>query len=277
VWASAMHKFVSFNLQILPAEKVFIRAISSAALYGKGIFTTLAIYNTKPFLWEKHWRRLQENSAKLNIDLTDFDEDIAKIALSQIILQNNLETGRARLTFFDESANGIWNLESQNKTGFLITTADLRESKTEIRLTVSPFPVNSKSPLANVKSCNYLENLLAFDEAKKRGFDEAIRLNEKSEIASASMANIFWVKDEKIFTPSLETGCLAGTTRSFLLENFSIGGKITNFAEINLADEIFLTSAGIGLKSVRKIDEKLFGNEITAKMQRFFVEKTDSF
>lgn len=268
---------VSFNLQILPAEKVSISAISSAALYGKGIFTTLAIYNAKPFLWEKHWRRLKENSAKLNIDLNDFDEEAVKNALSQIILQNNLKTGRARLTFFDESANGIWSFESPNKTSFLITTANLRETKTEIRLTVSPFPANSKSPLANVKSCNYLENLLVFEEAKKRGFDEAIRLNEKGEIVSASMANIFWVKDEKIFTPSLETGCLAGTTRSFLLENFSVEEKTTSFDKLSSADEIFLTSAGIGLKSVIKIDEKSFGDEITTKLKGFFAEETESF
>lgn len=272
-----MHKFVSFNLQILPADKVFIPSISSAVLYGKGIFTTLAIYNAKPFLWEKHWLRLQENSAKLNIDLNQFNEKTLKDSLFQMIFQNKLEIGRARLTFFDESANGIWNLESKNKTSCLITTADLREAKSELLLTVSAFPVNSKSPLVNVKSCNYLENLLAFDDAKKRGFDEAVRLNEKDEIVSATMANIFWVNDKKIFTPALETGCLAGTTRNFLLENFKIKEKITNFVELNSADEIFLTSAGIGIKSVRKFDKKSFGNEVTAKLQRFFGEKTNSF
>ena len=73
-----MHKFISFNRQILPAEQDLISPISSAALYGKGIFTTLAIYNAKPFLWEKHWRRLLTHSAKLNIDLTNFDEESVK-------------------------------------------------------------------------------------------------------------------------------------------------------------------------------------------------------
>ncbi len=243
-----MPKFVSFNLQILPVEKVSISVISSAALYGKGIFTTLGVYHAKPFLWEKHWRRLRENSAKLDIDLSKFDEEAVKNALSHIILQNKLETGRARLTFFDESATRIWNFESQNKTSFLITTADWQKTKTEMRLTISPFAVNSKSPLANVKSCNYLENLLAFEEAKKRGFDEALRLNEKGEIVSVSMANIFWVKDEKILTPSLETGCLAGTTREFLMENFSVQEVKADLNEINEADEILLTSAGINIR-----------------------------
>jgi branched-subunit amino acid aminotransferase/4-amino-4-deoxychorismate lyase len=261
-----MHKFVSFNLQILPADQVSVSPISSAALYGKGVFTTIAIYNSKPFLWEKHWRRLRENSTKLNIDLTDFDEETVKSALTQIISQNNLETSRARLTFFDESASGIWDFQSPNKANFLITTGDLREIKNEFRLTVSPFPVNSKSPLANVKSCNYLENLLALDEAKKRGFDEAVRLNERDEIVSAAMANVFWVRGEKIFTPSLEAGCLAGTTREFLIENFPISQVKSKFSELSTADEVFLTSAGIGIVAANFGKGKNNHVTITSKM-----------
>lgn len=255
-----MRKFVSFNLQIIPAEKSFISAISSASLYGKGVFTTIAVYNSKSFLWEKHWQRLRENSAKLNIDLTEFAEEAVKNALSETMKKNNLETGRARLTFFDESSSGIWKFETANKTNLLITTADFRETKAELRLTVSPFPVNSKSPLANIKSCNYLENLLALEEAKKRGFDEAIRFNEKEEIVAASMANIFWVKDKKILTPALETGCLAGTTREFLTEYFPVQEVKAKLNEINDADEIFLTSAGLGICSAvfENVENKAF-------------------
>lgn len=244
-----MHKSVSFDLQILPAEKTSIAALSSAALYGKGVFTSLAIYDSKPFLWEKHWRRLRENSAKLGIDVRGFNEETVKTALSQLITHNDFRTGRARLTFFDESPGKIWNSGSKNKTNLLITTADFQKTKDEFVLTASPFAINSKSPLAGVKSCNYLENLLALEEAKGRGFDEAIRLNEKDEIVSASMANIFWVKGGEIFTPSLETGCLAGTTREFLLENFPISETNSKINELSKTVEIFLTSAGIGIRA----------------------------
>ena len=244
-----MHKLVSLNLQIESAENSSIPAVSPAALYGKAVFTTLSVEHSKPFLWEKHWHRLQSNCQKLNVDLSGFTEAGVKTALFQIIEENHLERGRARLTFFDRSANGIWQFESSNRTDFLITTADFRETKTKYRLTVSPFSINSNSPLANVKSCNYLENLLAFEEAGKRGYDEAVRLNEKGEIVSATMANIFWIKNETIFTPALETGCLAGTTREFLLENCAVWQIKAELPEITGADEIFLTSAGIGLRS----------------------------
>ena len=70
-----MHEFASYNREILSISEINLPAISSAALYGKGVFTTLAVYNKKPFLWEKHWQRLIENANKIGIDLSDFSEE----------------------------------------------------------------------------------------------------------------------------------------------------------------------------------------------------------
>jgi branched-subunit amino acid aminotransferase/4-amino-4-deoxychorismate lyase len=268
-----MNNHVSLNFHILPAEKTFITAVSSAALYGKGIFTTLAVYNSKPFLWEKHWRRLRENSDKIGIDLTGFEEKTVKHAMSDLILLDNLKTGRARLTFFDESASRIWDFAANDKTSLLITTADPEKTKDEFLLTHSPFAVNSKSPLAGVKSCNYLENLLALEEAKKRGFDEALRLNERDEIVSAAMANIFWVRDEELFTPDLETGCLAGTTRELLLDNFAVRETKSKIDELDNADEIFLTSAGIGIRPARLENFKRKATPIFTKLNDLFEKR----
>jgi branched-subunit amino acid aminotransferase/4-amino-4-deoxychorismate lyase len=264
-----MNNCVSFNLQILPAENAFIPAVSSAALYGKGVFTTLAVYHGKPFLWEKHWHRLQENAARLGINLTGFDEKTVKDALSRLISENNLQTARARLTFFNESPGKIWDFETNNKVSLLVTTGDFLPIKNEFLLTVSPYRVNSKSPLAGVKSCNYAENLLAIEEARRRGFDEAVRLNEKGEIVSASTANIFWIKDEQVFTPALETGCLAGTTREFLLENFAVRETKSEINSLSEADEIFLTSAGIGIRAASFGKARKKTSATLTKMNKF--------
>jgi branched-chain amino acid aminotransferase len=261
---------VSFNLQILPAEKTFLAAVSSAALYGKGVFTSLAVYDSKPFLWEKHWRRLTENSARLGIDLGDFEAEPVKRALLRLISQNGLKIGRARLTFFDEAAGKIWDFGLKNKTSLLITTSEFQKTNDEFLLTVSPFPVNSKSPLANLKSCNYLESLLALEEARKRGFDESVRLNETGQVVSVATANIFWLKGGNIFTPALETGCLAGTTREFLTENFPVQETKSAIEELSEADEIFLTSAGIGIRAAHfeNIEKKI--SSVFEKVSKFF-------
>ncbi|MBA2493509.1 MAG: aminotransferase class IV [Acidobacteria bacterium] len=255
-----MHKFVSFNHQIISAKDVFLSAISSTALYGKGIFTTLAIYRSKPFLWEKHWERLTENAKKLGIEFTGFSEKNVKNSLLKIISKNKITNARARITFFDESADGIWTFETNKKTSLLITTADFRPAAKNLRLTVSPFRVNSTSPLAGVKSCNYLENILALENAKAKDYDEAVRLNERGEIVSACLASIFWVKNNKIFTPSLETGCLKGTTRGFILENFMVEERKAELAELNQVEDVFLTSAGVGILKVANLERANFTN-----------------
>jgi branched-subunit amino acid aminotransferase/4-amino-4-deoxychorismate lyase len=257
-----MHALASFNQKIFSPDEIKLSAISSAAFYGKGVFTTVAIYSAKPFLWEKHWRRLNENASKIGIDPLDLSSEKVETALSEIMAQNKVENGRARITFFDERASAFWSRRANRKTSLLITTADFHAAE-DLHLTVSPYRTNSKSPLANIKSCNYLENILARENAKKGGFDEAVRLNERGEIASACTANLFWTKDGRIFTPSLETGCLAGTTRGFLSETFEIQEKVIGLEELNEADEIFLTSAGIGIGRVGKFDKSILQSETT--------------
>ena len=259
-----MHTFASFNHEIFPVEDIKINAISSASHYGKGVFTTIAIHNSKPFLWEKHWNRLNNTSRKLGVDLSEFTEQRVCESLQQIIEKNNVINGRCRITFFDESSSTIWQTSNRYKTSILIQTADLREVKKDISLIISPFPVNSRSPIAGVKSCNYLESLISLEHAKSRGFDEAIRLNEKGEITSACMANIFWVKNDEVYTPSLETGCVAGTMREFVLENSEVFEIEENLKTLNDVDAIFLTSSGIEL-SIASINNKSVSNNRTAE------------
>ena len=245
-----MHSFVSFNNHFFSAEQININAVSSAALYGRGIFTTLAVYDSEPFLWEKHWRRLNDNAAKIGINLSGHSQESVKNSLTETIKQNQIENARARITFFDESPGKIWTFDAENKTSLLIQTADIKEPKEDLSLTVSPFLTNSTSPIAGVKSCNYLENILALENAKN--FDEAVRVNERGEIVSACMANIFWKKDGKFYTPGLKTGCLAGTMRELFMEKHEVFEVEENLETLQDAEAIFLTSAGIGIVGISR-------------------------
>jgi branched-subunit amino acid aminotransferase/4-amino-4-deoxychorismate lyase len=172
-----------------------------------------------------------------------------------------VKSGRARVTFFDESPTRVWHYEGVRKTSLLIVTGDSRAVSENYRLDLSPHLINSTSPLAGVKSCNYLEHLMAYSEAKGRGLDEAIRSNERGEAASACMANVFWQKGERLFTPSLKTGCLAGTMREFVLENIECEEVETGIDALRDADAVFLTSAGLGIVRVAEFD----GRELRGK------------
>lgn len=248
------HNFASLNGRIVDSSLLTIPAQSSAAIYGKGIFTTLAIHNGVPFLWSKHRKRIETDSAKLGIDLDEFPEAKTRNALADLIAANANKDCRARITFFDDSPTALWPYEAACRTSMLITTADFRSVARNFALSISPHLVNSSSPLSGVKSNNYLEKILAKDEAKRRGFDEAVQLNERGEVTSACTANIFWLKDGKMFTPSLETGCLPGTTREFVLENIDCEEVATGIDTLRTADQIFLTSAGIGNVQVAEFE-----------------------
>jgi len=233
---------------------------TNASLYGKGVFTTIAIRDALPFLWEKHWRRLAANAKTVGIDLSNYSRSIVSEAIASSIESEQLASGRLRITFFDERPSAIWPGGSSDSTSLSIITGGIREVADIFKLTLSPFPVNSRSPLKGVKSCNYLENLMAIEEAKTRGFHEAIRMNERGEVTSAAMANVFWLKDEVLYTPSLATGCLAGTTREFVLENLDCREVDVGIDELNSADARYLTSAGLGIVAVAEFGDRNLPN-----------------
>lgn len=253
-----MHEHTSRNNKIVAAADATIPAPSSAALDGKAVFTTVAIYRSQPFLWEKHWLRLCGDAAKLAIDISDYSESSVQGSLLATIEANNVTNGRARITLFDESSGGFWPYENRRRSSLLIMTADLRETPKNLRLAISPYRVNSASPLAGVKSCNYLEKVEALGEARNRGFDEAIQLNEYGHITSACMANIFWLKDGSLYTPGLKTGCMAGTMREFLMENLDCVEIEAGLGPLPGARAIYLTSAGIGIVSVSEFEGRKF-------------------
>lgn len=251
-----MHKYVHFDGQIVQASGAAIPAVTNAALYGKGVFTTLAIYDGQPFIWKKHWRRLCENGNKISIDLSAHSEENVRTRLGEILEKNKVANSRARITFFDGSSGKIWADEKQPKTTLLITTGEFRPLNEDLRLTISAYRINTHSPLTGVKSCNYLDKMLALDEAKARGFDEAIQINERGFIVSAIMANVFWLKDSTLYTPTLKSGCLAGTTRELVLENMHCEEVEETIETLYSAEHIFLTSAGLGVVEAKEFSKR---------------------
>jgi branched-subunit amino acid aminotransferase/4-amino-4-deoxychorismate lyase len=258
-----MRTRVIYNNRLIEARKARLQPFTSAALYGRGVFTTLAIYQGRPFLWPQHWTRLLEHAERTGVDSAGFDEESVREALARLIEANEVENGRARLTLYGSAAQGVWELKDAvgaGKTELLIMTGEARVIGEEgLALTVSPYRISTLSPLAGLKSINYLPHILSWEEARERDFDEAVVLNERGEVVSATMANIFWVTDGAIHTPALLTGALAGTTRArviALCSELSIPHVegVYELSQLGDADEIFLTSAGLGIAVVMTFD-----------------------
>jgi branched-subunit amino acid aminotransferase/4-amino-4-deoxychorismate lyase len=225
-----MHTHVFLNERLVEASKARLRATGGAALHGRGVFTTLAVHSGRPFLWAAHWARLTEHARRAGVECP-FDEEETRDALARLVEKNEVVRGRARITILARGAAGPWGVEGETAEGergsdLLLMTGDARGVDEEaLALTVSPFRLNTHSPLAGLKALNYLEHVLAWEEARGRDFDESLVLNERGEVASATMANVFWVKQGTLHTPALAT-----------------------------ADEIFLTSSGLGVSLVTTFD-----------------------
>lgn len=258
-----MHSRIIYNQRLVEATKARGELVTATTLYGRGTFTTLAVYDGHPFLWHEHWLRLIEHAARVRVDATGLTEEAAHASLVKLIAANEVKNGRARVTLLANAGRGVWENKSADETAatdLLMMTGDARVVGADgLALTISPYRVNTLSPLAGVKSVNYLEHLIAWEEARTRGFDEAVALNERGEVVSTTMANIFWATDGTLHTPSPATGTLMGTTRARVIAlahelSVPLVEGVYDLSHLSDADEIFLTSSSLGVSIVTTFD-----------------------
>ncbi len=231
----------------------------------------MAIYNSNPFLWPAHWRRLKEHAERLGIECTGANEDNVGEAVRKLVAVNQVKRGRARVILLARGGRDVWKTKKAEarQTDLLIMTGEPQKiPPAGMSLAVSPYRFNTLSPLAGIRSLNYLEQVLSWEEAQARDFDEAVMLNERGEIVAATMANIFWVKDGNIHTPTLSTGALAGVTRAAVIDLASkqfipVIEGVYELADLAEADEIFLTSASLGVAHVTTFDFRQYSFSAT--------------
>ena len=264
-----MHPVIYLNKTMLEATKARVAPVSSAMLYGRGVFTTLAIYDSKPFCWPNHWERLSAHAEKLDIDLSGCTQKTVGEALRKLIAVNTVQNGRARVIFLARSGRESWRTKSAGtkKTDLLIMTGDVHPVPRDgLSLAVSPYRINTSSPLSGIKTLNYLDRILSREEARGRDFDEAVVLNERGEIVSATTANIFWVNNGTVHTPNLSTGIIAGVTRANVIEIAArqfipVVEGVYEMPDLTDADEIFLTSSVVGVAPVTTFDFRRYSIE----------------
>lgn len=247
---------------MVEASKARIAPISSALLYGRGVFTSVAIYGGRPFLWPEHCARLMEHADRTRVDRSAYSESGLATCLQKLIGVNRVVDGRARVVLLANKGRDEWMTKASptRKTDLLLMTADARKvPESGLTLTVSPYRINSVSALTGIKSISSLDQILSWEEARARDFNDAVLLNERGELVSTAMANLFWVKEGTVHTPSLTTGAVAGVTRERVI---TLAGELAiplvegvyELNDLADADEVFLTSAAIGVARVTTFD-----------------------
>lgn len=270
---------------MVEATKARVAPVSSAMLYGRGVFTTVAVYDGEPFHWPDHWERLLAGAERLNINSQGLTRKGVMEALTKLIAVNQVKDGRARVILLARTGRDFWRTgpAGGRQTDLLIMTGEPQKVRPSgITLAVSPYRANSSSPLAGTKTLNYLDRVLSWEEAQSREFDEAVVLNERGEVVSATMSNIFWIKDGTIHTPNASTGAYLGVTREVVIglaEKLLVPvlEGIYELADLTEADEIFLTSASLGVGIVTTFDFRQYGvceGNVSLALRDAFVKLT---
>jgi branched-chain amino acid aminotransferase len=265
-------------------EDAKISVYDHGVLYGDGIFEGIRAYNGRIFRLEDHLQRLEESANAILLKLPMPIKEIEK-AIIETVRLNGLKDAYIRLVV----TRGVGDLGldmrkcKQGATLFII--ADhielYPEEFYEKGLTLVTSSIRQKGldqVTPGVKSLNYLANILARAEATAAGAQEAILLNATGHVSECSGDNIFFIKDNKIFTPPTSAGILVGVTRNVVigLANEKLGIKVIerNFPRYDLysADEVFLTGTGAEVIAGVKIDGRVIGKGVAGPITKQLIK-----
>ncbi|HBV88060.1 aminotransferase class IV [Desulfosporosinus sp.] len=229
-------------------------------LFGFGLFETLLINDQGPLFPDLHWQRMNKGAQKLNLCLPDQHEWLHGI---QKFIQQTSGPVPYALRVTLSGGAPLTNLPSQilfHRRPIPYTPA---QYSLGIRLHLLSSPRNEQSPLCSIKSTNYLENLLAKEEANRLGCEEGLWLNTQGYLAEGTMSNLFFLKNGDLYTPSLSSGCLPGTRRQLILEiaeslQISTHEGLFTLSDLLSSDEIFLTNSLMGIMPVRQVNDVSF-------------------
>lgn len=257
-----MHVYV--NGTIYPAEQASVSVLDHGFLYGIGLFETLRVYDRHLFLWEAHYARLCSGLLALRITPAWTSEELAAAVL-QTIDANGLRDAYVRLSV-TAGPEGVGlvadGYERPSLFVFAKPVAPLTDPPQTKRLQMLKLPRQSAEGHQRFKSHNYLNNALAKQELGTRPDVEGVFLTRDGYLAEGIVSNLFWVKDERLFTPSLDTGILDGVTRQHVLlmaKRLGLPTKEGKFQPEALreADEVFVTNSVQEIVPVLEIDGHL--------------------
>ena len=262
-----MKRIAYLNKSFVPLHKAKISILDRGFLYGDGVFETMRAYNGTVFRFEKHLKRLSGSLKSLGIPAK-----VNKDIIHKLLKKNKLKNAYVKII--------VTRGENHRPTVAIYALPYKPTAKKRIKAIVSGEKSNEMSSVTGKKTLNYLQNFLCRDEARKKGYDDAILVNTKGFISEATTSNIFLVKGKKIYTPAIRCGILPGITREEVIwlaaKNLNKKVKETFIKPkaIESADEIFFTNSLVEILPVVKVGKRIVGNgkpgPITKKLKEAF-------
>ncbi|MCM8783635.1 MAG: branched-chain-amino-acid transaminase [Candidatus Omnitrophica bacterium] len=279
---------IYLNGKMLDKEEAKISIFDHGLLYGDGVFEGIRSYNGLVFKLKEHIDRLYESAHTIMLNIPLSKEEMIKAVVDTLKI-NRLRDAYIRVVVTrGEGDLGLDPRKCKKPNIFIITDKIVLypERYYQEGLEIITVPTQRNIPEAlnpQIKSLNYLNNILAKIEAINCGVEEAIMLNFLGYVAECTGDNIFIIKDKILITPPPYVGILKGITRNTVMdiaikEGLEVKETILTRHELYNADECFLTGTAAEIIPVVKIDFRIIGKgkpgEITSKLMREFKKLT---
>ena len=280
-----------FDGKIIPFDEAKIHVMSHCVHYGSGVFEGIKCYNTSRgpaiFRLKEHMERLHASADAFKIKIPFSIQELCQ-ASKELVKANDVKDCYLRpVAFYGYDTLGVHpkncpvqaSIATLNWGAYVSKEALMKGAK----ITISPWKKfeTTSFPVSTKGSGQYLNSLLAVQDAKSRGFDEALLLNIDDTIAEGSGQNIFIIKDGIFHTNDYKSNILMGITRDSIftiLKDMGFEYKIDKITQEDLfnADEVFYCGSASEVTPIRQIDDHLVSNgtagEKTLELQNMYYE-----
>lgn len=213
---------------------------------GIGLFESILAIDDRLILLDEHLDRMESGLSRLGLDNLRYNRNKIKKTMTKAVSSHRSHIKKSKL-FLTQGYSPMWPGSKPNPKTIIIVTAHNLEFRSQ-KLLISPMTISTDNPLRGAKTLNYLTEWMSQTKAVAAGYDQGIIINQRGHVAETGSANIFIVKNGRLYTPPLESGGLPGITRSEIMRlaranKISCREKKLTPADLVSADEVFTSSS----------------------------------
>lgn len=230
-------------------------SVNDRAFRGHGVFDTMLAVDGEPHYAALHLRRLSDHAQLMGIGTPAPDE--LEQSTRDLLRKNDFTKGRHAVNTLITAGPGERGLSTpvDLKPQIVIRAGALPDTSPPIRAIIAQtVRRNEGSPLSQIKSCNYGDNILAMREAESQGANEAIMLNNAGHVSCATAGNIFAVMNGALVTPPLSDGVLGGIARALIMKNYDVIERSLMPEDIKSCEGLYLSNSLRGAAIIETLD-----------------------
>ncbi|WP_043930850.1 branched-chain-amino-acid transaminase [Bacillus sp. EB01] len=263
-------QFIFLDGKFVKKEEAVISVYDHGFLYGDGVFEGIRVYNGNIFRLDAHIKRLYESAHSIRLEIPYTIEEFKQIIV-ETVRKNELSSAYIRPVVSRGMGNLGLDPNSCSNPKVIVIAEPLALYPQELYergLKIGSVATRRNRPdvlSPQIKSLNYLNNILVKLEANQAGLDEALMLNDQGYVTEGSADNIFIIKNGVIFTPPVYLGALEGITRNAIIElardsGYEVREQPFTRHDVYIADEVFLTGTAVEVIAVIDVDTRKIGD-----------------